>query len=351
MKPSLIRSLLWTVFALSAITSLVSAKQILIDASKDDGPWWYPQGGIYDPSQEHQGKALADYLRGLGYQVDELGRGLTITDNLLAQYDIVIKAGGFTYSLGEMQVYDNYLNRPANLILLSEYLWPGQKDELADHLGIPLVGIARGIVSTFAIDPITKDVLPLGYGTGSAIVDTFANPGIQFLGWLRESDYVDLNLNEQQDVGEPGGPPVMGVLNLQPGKVFFIGNVNCMEQVPQPLTDNLITWALAAPTDANEQPFSSLPTRVALRQNYPNPFNPVTTIEYSIDARAPLRIEVLNINGQSVRVLLDGVKAAGNYRLTWDGTDRNGFPVSTGIYLYRIQAGDYVQTQKMLLMK
>lgn len=94
-----------------------------------------------------------------------------------------------------------------------------------------------------------------------------------------------------------------------------------------------------------------LPYQFELSQNYPNPFNPVTTIEYSLPERSSVTIEVFNVVGQKVRTLVDRVESAGSYTVTWDGTSSSGQPVSTGVYLYRFQAGDHVESKKMLLLK
>ena len=101
----------------------------------------------------------------------------------------------------------------------------------------------------------------------------------------------------------------------------------------------------------NDDPASGLPYRFELSQNHPNPFNPVTTIEYGLPQRSSVRIEIFNLLGRKVRTLVDREEAAGTYSVTWDGKSTNGQPVSTGVYFYRFQAGDYVATKKMLLLK
>ncbi len=94
-----------------------------------------------------------------------------------------------------------------------------------------------------------------------------------------------------------------------------------------------------------------LPSRISLSQNYPNPFNPTTAIEYSLPRQSNVSIEIFDILGRNVRRLLNETKSAGMYKVMWDGTDQNGISVATGIYLYQIQANDFVQTKKMLLLK
>jgi hypothetical protein len=94
-----------------------------------------------------------------------------------------------------------------------------------------------------------------------------------------------------------------------------------------------------------------LPTNFEVFQNCPNPFNPVTTIKYFLPRRSHVTIEIYNLLGQKVRTLVDRDEPAGLYTATWDGTDSSGKPVATGVYLYRLHAGDFVETKKMLLLK
>lgn len=108
---------------------------------------------------------------------------------------------------------------------------------------------------------------------------------------------------------------------------------------------------LVNPTYVGEDITGELPQDFQLQQNYPNPFNPQTNIEYSVATRTQVLIEVFNIVGQKVRTLVDETIPAGTYRLTWDGKDSEENKVSSGVYLYRIQAGDYVNTKKMVLLK
>lgn len=94
-----------------------------------------------------------------------------------------------------------------------------------------------------------------------------------------------------------------------------------------------------------------MPEGIGLAQNFPNPFNAGTVIEYTLPRAAHVRIEVLNLLGQTVRVLLDHAQLAGQHRLDWDGLNQAGDKVATGMYLYRLITGEYVETKKMLLLK
>ncbi|MCH8306022.1 MAG: T9SS type A sorting domain-containing protein, partial [Candidatus Marinimicrobia bacterium] len=88
------------------------------------------------------------------------------------------------------------------------------------------------------------------------------------------------------------------------------------------------------------------PLSYRLKQNYPNPFNPATQIEFSLPVSSKVSLVIYNLLGQEIARLIDGEQAAGVHSVTWEATN-----LATGIYFYRIQAGDFVQTRKMLLLK
>lgn len=94
-----------------------------------------------------------------------------------------------------------------------------------------------------------------------------------------------------------------------------------------------------------------LPAEFILSQNYPNPFNPATEIKFALPENTHVKIEIFNVLGQKVRTLVDADMDAGYKSIVWNGTDGNGQIVSSGVYLYRMQAGDKMFTKKMLMLK
>lgn len=92
-------------------------------------------------------------------------------------------------------------------------------------------------------------------------------------------------------------------------------------------------------------------TVTALAGNYPNPFKQGTVIRFSIKEKVPVTLSVYNLKGELVRSLVSETKGNGFYSITWDGKDNNGKPVAGGIYMSRLQAGTYVSSKRMLLLK
>ena len=89
----------------------------------------------------------------------------------------------------------------------------------------------------------------------------------------------------------------------------------------------------------------------ALIGNYPNPFNPETTISYSVKELSPVKIEIYNTKGQLIRTLVNQIQPRGFYSEIWNGTDERGNPVASGVYMYRMTAGNYRSHRKMMLIK
>lgn len=96
---------------------------------------------------------------------------------------------------------------------------------------------------------------------------------------------------------------------------------------------------------------NTVPQAYTLDQNYPNPFNPTTTIKYTIPKEGNVKIEVYDITGRLVNTLVNSSMNSGTYSVTWDGKNSSGMSVGSGIYLYRIQAGDFVSVKKMVMLK
>ena len=109
------------------------------------------------------------------------------------------------------------------MILLSDHRKFGGRDELAEMLGVTFSGIVDGTVTRVAPHPITEGVRAIRYGVG-AEVTSFDSDRVEILGWVDDT------------------VPVMGIVRSSSAKIFFFGDTNTLEWVPQPFVDNLVTW-------------------------------------------------------------------------------------------------------------
>ncbi|MCK4656520.1 MAG: T9SS type A sorting domain-containing protein, partial [candidate division Zixibacteria bacterium] len=102
-------------------------------------------------------------------------------------------------------------------------------------------------------------------------------------------------------------------------------------------------------TDFTEDP--QLPSTYLLHQNSPNPFNPSTSIAFELPDADHVKLAVYNILGQKVITLVDEYLGQGSHSVRWDGGDSRGNSVSSGIYFYRLQTDEFIDTKRMVLLK
>ncbi|GAB4369680.1 MAG: hypothetical protein Kow0042_11540 [Calditrichia bacterium] len=96
---------------------------------------------------------------------------------------------------------------------------------------------------------------------------------------------------------------------------------------------------------------SQIPAHFTLEQNWPNPFNPATTISYSIPRAAKVELAIFNILGQRVKTLVNARQDPAFYKVQWDGTNDLGIPVSSGVYIYKLRAGNQIAIKKLILLR
>ncbi|MCF8355966.1 MAG: T9SS type A sorting domain-containing protein [Melioribacteraceae bacterium] len=94
-----------------------------------------------------------------------------------------------------------------------------------------------------------------------------------------------------------------------------------------------------------------MPAQFRLEQNYPNPFNPSTTIEYSVSKPQNIKIDIYDVKGALVNTLVDEFKTSGQHQTHWNGNNKNGRRVSSGVYFYQISSADKIESKKMIMLK
>jgi hypothetical protein len=132
--------------------------------------------------------------------------------------------------------------------------------------------------------------------------------------------------------------------------VYFAFPFEAIDNAPDraSVMQRVMDW-LFGTTDVVES--ESLVRPAWLAQNVPNPFNPDTEIRFSVPTRGPVRLSIYNVKGQRVRTLEDGIREPGEYAVHWDGMDHTGHSVASGVYFYALEAGNFVETRKMTLLR
>jgi hypothetical protein len=133
--------------------------------------------------------------------------------------------------------------------------------------------------------------------------------------------------------------PQYGILDVA-GNSVFCGGVT-----------EFSTWAFTSSASVTDVDDGQLPSASLLYQNYPNPFNPITQIRYDLNKNCHVELAVYDVTGRKVAVLVDGLQESGQRTVTWNGQDQTGNRVTSGVYFYRLIAGEYASTRKMVLLR
>ena len=176
---------------------------------------------------------------------------------------------------------------------------------------------------------------------GDYAVTSYYNQGFQV---FDVSDPANISKIDQFDTSIFNGEGFNGAWGVYPFAPS--GNIYISDQQSGLHIFELNTEPSSVDTDQEIQPGT-----FALYNNYPNPFNPETRIQYEIGRASTVSLEIYNMLGQKVRTLQNGRKAAGSHEVVWNGANDAGHQVSSGIYFYRLEAGDFVDTKRMLLVR
>ena len=129
----------------------------------------------------------------------------------------------------------------------------------------------------------------------------------------------------------------------------FVGSEDGRARLLQHAAAAQAKYAELSATGVGDEPLR--PVAFTLEQNYPNPFNPTTRIAFNLRRPAVVQLEIFNVIGQRVRTLVAEPLPAGRHTVTWDGRDARGGRVASGVYFYRLKAGDETRTRRMLLLE
>ena len=202
-----------------------------------------------------------------------------------------------------------------------------------------------------AVDTLGFDVLRFAFHLGTSswpgtlsenqfIMELFDPPGaaVPFL------EQLDLDRPEWQEIEVPvrnlNGGQILESIRFRGNRqgTFFLDDVRLLAR-PAPITAVLENHA------------DVQPEHLSLEQNCPNPFNSDTVIHFALPVRDQVELSIYNLAGQRVVTLLQGQRPPGLYTLRWDGRDEAGAELASGVYLYRLQAGEQIEQRKLLLLR
>ncbi|MEE9161778.1 MAG: T9SS type A sorting domain-containing protein, partial [Candidatus Neomarinimicrobiota bacterium] len=198
----------------------------------------------------------------------------------------------------------------------------GATPTLAAGIGA-LIGAAVGDLVTVAGDPDTLEV------AGEALL-------VQVLGMALAGGF-------DPDDSDHDYNPTDGN-----GRLLFEVDNNC---IPTQQTREVYGLFVNVETLGIDSDVSTLPDVFAVHGNYPNPFNPTTEITFDLPAQLATEVTVWNLLGQRVQTAHAGVLPAGTHSVTFSGRDATGESLPSGVYFYRVEAGQYISTRKMMLLK
>lgn len=158
-------------------------------------------------------------------------------------------------------------------------------------------------------------------------------------------------VNDPPSPREGGSPQGFILTYLNPGVVYYVAMKSVDDYENTSAISNLAS-ATARPLGLDGiDDLASLPSDYDLQQNYPNPFNPSTKISFALPEPAHVNLVIYDSGGRRVATLANGYYSAGVYSITWEGREDDGLQVATGLYVYNLQANDYVESKKMVYLK
>ena len=276
-----------------------------------------------------------------------LGHG-KIPEKILGKYSTVIWVGN-NYG-GDINSWITtpvlqYLQAGGNLILMTRMGQDFIDEEMRQYLGITWAENTTNTINNCISSYTGLLNMPLnGSQTSNAVFETNLSSNESTL-LFQET----VSFSVARGLGVCRNPAGGGAYRSDGGKFVFISGRPYRYESSQ-LREN-IEFILEnifnePPSALNNNSNNHLIKDFCLEQNFPNPFNPVTTIEFDLPKSSDVTLKIFNILGEEVATLVSDRLSAGSYLFEWDASN-----LSSGVYLYRLQAGDYIETRKMVLMK
>jgi hypothetical protein len=281
---------------------------------------------------------MDEHITGLGYTVTQSN----IFPGSLESYDILILMGGNNVDIPEA-VVDNFVNAGGGLIIFEGIVQSGSFDITANS------------------NPVS-DFTGWDERTGAAVIDpghdvcTGLSETCSFVGYstnpvMKNDAHIVIVWDDQVVFAATYSYGSGLVVYINDLKAWYYGYWRSDNINGKKLMENALAWVGPA-TDVDGNPGRSSARGFTLCQNFPNPFNASTRISYFLPNDAVVTLQILDIQGRTLRVLENSsFMRAGNHTVSWDGRDGRELSVSSGVYIYQLQADDLIQQGKMIISK
>ncbi|MFA7421322.1 MAG: FlgD immunoglobulin-like domain containing protein [Melioribacteraceae bacterium] len=217
-------------------------------------------------------------------------------------------------------------------------------------------GSTTSTTGSFVIDPGSSNVVPL---VGSPINNTELKSSAATLSWFTPAqskaklsytvEYSENSNFANAKIASGLSEPQLNISGLKENTTYYWRAKSVDPQGSSSKFSEVALFRTSGKVTGVEE--QEIPAQFELAQNYPNPFNPTTLISYALPQNSFVTLKVYDMLGREIKTLVSKEVAAGSYSVNWNGDDNFGNKVSTGAYVYRITAGDFVSVKKMLLIK
>jgi aminopeptidase N len=274
-----------------------------------------------------------------------IGRG-SVTPDVLGKYSTVIWLAN-EYNGDEKNWMGtpllSYVRAGGNLVLLTRWAWDFLDSTMCSYLGITWAEGDATINSCVATYPGLANMRLLGNQINNDVFSkTLTNPESKLLFTGTGSFTGD------RGIGVWRKPTGGGTIRSTGGQFVFIAGrpYRWNHADLRANMEFILEQLMGEKTTTGVEEGSAIPLTCSLSQNYPNPFNPTTTFEFRIANRELTTLKVFDVLGREIATLVNEVRAPGAYTVRWDASS-----LSSGVYFYKLEAGDFTQTRKLLLLK
>jgi hypothetical protein len=310
------------------------------------------------PTSPRSGTEMASDLAGLGYAVTVETAVATDPGTWLTGYDLVVWSSGDNAQPVSVESYrtalESYVAGGGRLLIEGGELaydaasYPIYPSFAADVLHISSWGVddAGNLTVETASHPVAS--LPNAVGTVAFTYSGYwdqdssvpTGDAVMTCDWSLHAGYASVIAYDDDDY-EANGQIVFFSFDYLAGE----------EEGMVALLENAAAYLLAEESSTGIEESGLTPAAQRLRGIHPNPFNPITTVTYGVPGRTYVTLAVYDVSGRLVRTLVDGVIDGGLHEATWDGRDDRGMSVSSGVYFCRMEAGEFAESAKMVLLK